>query len=91
MNLVTFCSTWSKVDASTTLRMCTSGTLAAGTCRQVWCDVTSWVRCAKVASALTAPELPFGLQALYPLSTSSEGSYRDPVIVDTIDEHNSQA
>jgi hypothetical protein len=44
-----------------------------------------------VPQALTAPELPFGLQALYPLSTSSEGSYRDSVIVDTIDEHNSQA
>ena len=29
-------------------------------------------------------------QALYPISTTSEGSYRDPVIVATIDSHNNQ-
>lgn len=28
------------------------------------------------------------VQALYPLSTTSEGSYRDPVITDLIDSHN---
>ena len=31
---------------------------------------------------------PMRLQALYPISTTNEGSYRDPVIVATIDSHN---
>ena len=29
------------------------------------------------------------LQAIYPISTTSEGSYRDPAIVDIINAHNS--
>ncbi len=48
--------------------------------------------CCHILQPLTALTLQVAfVQAIYPISTTSEGSYRDPVIVDIINNHNSIA
>ena len=51
-------------------------------------------RCHAAAAILTAAPAAWPRhvppQALYPISSTSEGSYRDPAIVQIIDNHNSR-
>lgn len=45
----------------------------------------------RVDAAFLWNQSSWDVQAIYPASTSSEGSYRDPIIVDMINQHNKAA
>ena len=53
------------------------------------------LRCLSTSVFLTLPRPqlhpapPLVRQAIYPISTTSEGSYRDPAIVQIVNDHNS--